>query len=170
MWKLVAARRQAPAAAVASRIDWPPPHRRRDFFVSPHWTDDVITRSLTADTAYGEDRTTRDDAARGAPCARAVSRDVARGTSRTCGARVSSWTGRALASRATDSGLPAFVTAGTHRTRVSEMRDGAPRRRGASQVEAPTVAAATTSPAERSALGRRAVTRGRLQAHPRRSG
>ena len=32
------------------------------------------------------------------------------------------WTGRAATSRATDSGLPHLITAGTHRTRVSEMR------------------------------------------------
>jgi hypothetical protein len=38
---------------------------------------------------------------------------------------VRSWTGRAATSRATDSGLPAVVTSGTHRTRVSEMRDAA---------------------------------------------
>ena len=166
MWKLVAARREAPAAAMASRIDWPP-HRRRDFFVSSHpWTDDVITWSPTADTASREDRTAHEGATRHAPCARAVSR----GAARTRGARVSSWTGRALASRATASALPPFVTAGTHPTRVSEMRDAAPRRRGASQVEVPTVPAATPSPAERSALGRRAVTRRRSWAHPRRSG
>jgi hypothetical protein len=38
---------------------------------------------------------------------------------------VRSWTGRAATSRATDSGLPHLVTAGTHRTRVSEMRTAA---------------------------------------------
>ena len=32
------------------------------------------------------------------------------------------WTGRAVTSRATESGLPHLITAGTHRTRVSEMR------------------------------------------------
>jgi hypothetical protein len=37
-------------------------------------------------------------------------------------ARARSWTGRAAMSVATDSGLPHLVTAGTHRTRVSEMR------------------------------------------------
>ena len=37
-------------------------------------------------------------------------------------ARVRSWTGRANMSRSTDSRLPEFVTAGTRRTRVSEMR------------------------------------------------
>jgi hypothetical protein len=40
-----------------------------------------------------------------------------------------SWTGRAANSCATDSGLPLLVTAGTHRTRVSEMRRAAARRR-----------------------------------------
>jgi hypothetical protein len=45
-----------------------------------------------------------------------------------------SWTGRARTSRATDSGLPHVVIAGTRRTRVSEMRGAAaagPRRPGA---------------------------------------
>jgi hypothetical protein len=37
-------------------------------------------------------------------------------------ARCASWTGRAATSRSTDSSLPTFVTAGTRRTRVSEMR------------------------------------------------
>jgi hypothetical protein len=37
-------------------------------------------------------------------------------------ARARSWTGRAVTSRSTDSTLPTFVTAGTRRTRVSEMR------------------------------------------------
>ena len=38
---------------------------------------------------------------------------------------VPAWTGRAVTSRATDSGLPHLITAGTHRTRVSEMRAAA---------------------------------------------
>ena len=36
--------------------------------------------------------------------------------------RVRSWTGRAAMSCSTDSSVPRFVTAGTRRTRVSEMR------------------------------------------------
>ena len=36
--------------------------------------------------------------------------------------RVRSWTGRAATSCSTSSTVPSFVTAGTHRTRVSEMR------------------------------------------------
>jgi hypothetical protein len=43
------------------------------------------------------------------------------GTLRAC--RVRSWTGRAVTARATASGVPHVVTSGTHRTRVSEMRD-----------------------------------------------
>jgi hypothetical protein len=37
-----------------------------------------------------------------------------------------SWTGRSALSFATDSALPLLVTAGTFRTRVSEMRGAAP--------------------------------------------
>ena len=63
-----------------------------------------------------------------------------RGTSRrgrrvSC-ARVRSWTGRANLSRSTDSRLPGFVTAGTRRTRVSEMR-ALPRIARALVVDAP---------------------------------
>jgi hypothetical protein len=38
--------------------------------------------------------------------------------------RARSWTGRAAMSRSTSSLVPSFVTAGAHRTRVSEMRPG----------------------------------------------
>lgn len=67
----------------------------------------------------------------------ATSTDDARGTRR-AGSRMvrpasvvgdctPSWTGRAATSRATDSGVPHFVSAGTRRTRVSEMRIAAAR-------------------------------------------
>jgi hypothetical protein len=59
-------------------------------------------------------------------------------------ARARTWTGRAATSRATDSALPHLVTAGTHRTRVSEMRG-----------PAATPAAGTSAPSARSALARR---------------
>jgi hypothetical protein len=45
------------------------------------------------------------------------------GSARVACARTRSWTGRANMSRCTDSTVPVFVTAGTRRTRVSEMRD-----------------------------------------------
>ena len=57
---------------------------------------------------------------------REPSRERAR-VARPAPARVRSWTGRAAMSVATDSGLPHLVTAGTHRTRVSEMRLAAAR-------------------------------------------
>jgi hypothetical protein len=41
--------------------------------------------------------------------------------------RAETWTGRAATSAATDSHLPLIVSAGTHKTRVSEMRDVTPR-------------------------------------------
>ena len=50
-------------------------------------------------------------------------RGMRRVRSRTWCARERSWTGRANLSRSTDSCLPEFVTAGTRRTRVSEMRE-----------------------------------------------
>jgi hypothetical protein len=37
-----------------------------------------------------------------------------------------SWTGRAVTSSATDSGVPRLVSSGTFRTRVSQMRVAAP--------------------------------------------
>jgi len=46
-------------------------------------------------------------------------RDVRARTPRT---RVRSWKGRAAMSAMTDSAVPTFITAGTRRTRVSEMR------------------------------------------------
>lgn len=67
----------------------------------------------------------------------ASSTDDARGTRRAGSRKVRpasvvgdcapSWTGRAATSRATDSGVPHFVSAGTRRTRVSEMRIAAAR-------------------------------------------
>ena len=116
---------------------------------------DVTFPGSTIDTACGADRTAREGEARcaayrasGAP--RPRRRAVSRVGSRAGSIRARSWTGRARASRATDSGLPPFVTAGTHRTRVSEMRDGAPRRRGTSSMEAPAAPGASPSPSERS--------------------
>jgi hypothetical protein len=50
-------------------------------------------------------------------------------------ARVRSWTGRSAMSCATDSALPHLVTAGTRRTRVSEMRISA----AGTSVPAPSV-------------------------------
>lgn len=49
-------------------------------------------------------------------------RAVGDGIDRRPRTRVRSWTGRAANSLSTDSAVPTFVTAGTRRTRVSEMR------------------------------------------------
>ena len=49
-------------------------------------------------------------------------RDPRRAMIRAPRQRVRSWTGRAAMSSMTDTLVPRFVTAGTHRTRVSEMR------------------------------------------------
>lgn len=97
----------------------------------------MILRGSTTDTACGTARTNR---------VRALGRGRA-------AVRVRGWTGRAATSRATASELPPFVTAGTHRTRVSEMRDVAPRRGGPSLAEVLAAPAAHPSLAERSALG-----------------
>ena len=48
--------------------------------------------------------------------------DVWHATARRPRTRVRSWKGRAAMSLQTDSAVPTFVTAGTRRTRVSEMR------------------------------------------------
>ena len=89
--------------------------------------------------------------------ARAASRDRACSGASTArraadGTPARSWTGRAAMSGATDSGLPLLVTAGTHRTRVSEMRRAAARRRRTAThlVAAPTTPiAAPVYPARR---------------------